>query len=328
MEPTIIEFQQTRDFSRKMNASFEFIKQNFKPLMKALLFIAGPPVLVGSILMGTFYSRFLTMTMQMGADPGNTDLAESYFGSAAFWLEITGAIIFLFVGTAVTVATVVCYMSEYNDSKTNKISVDVVWSRVKKKLMMYIGTMILYSLGLLLLYVLLIIPVTLFAAITPFLIVFAVIGMICLIVYVAITFSLVFIIRGYEPVGFFAAVSRAFYLIKGKWWSTFGLLFVMGLIQSMVSSVFFVPWYINIIISSLHSLETNTFQEPSAISQLINNIFLILYFLSSFLLYALPLIALNFQYFNLVEMKEARGLLSKIDTIGQTPEPSRTDDQY
>ncbi len=62
-----IEFHRTRDFSRKLNATFEFVKQNFKPLGKSILFIAGPPVLVASLVGGSFMSEF--MSFSMGGNP-------------------------------------------------------------------------------------------------------------------------------------------------------------------------------------------------------------------------------------------------------------------
>jgi hypothetical protein len=36
-----IEYHHTRDFSRKMNATFEFIRQNFKSLGKSILLLPG-----------------------------------------------------------------------------------------------------------------------------------------------------------------------------------------------------------------------------------------------------------------------------------------------
>ena len=51
-------------------------------------------------------------------------------------------------------------------------------------------------------------------------------------------------------------------------------------------------------------------------------------YLSQLLLYFLPNIGLAFQYFNLVELKESKGLLSEIDTLGQVKPRSTEEDQY
>ncbi|MDX1628482.1 MAG: hypothetical protein R3345_07270, partial [Fulvivirga sp.] len=122
--------------------------------------------------------------------------------------------------------------------------------------------------------------------------------------------------------------SRCFYLIKGKWWSTFALIFVCSIIQSVVSSVFFIPWYANLIIEMLHNVDQQVFQEPSTLFQIINGITLMLYFICSNLMYSIPLIAIAFQYFNLVERKEARGLMSKIETFGTDQSPDEDDEEH
>ena len=69
-----IEFHRTRDFSRKLNATFEFVKQNFKPLGKSILFIAGPPVLVASLVSGSFMSEFMSFSMVGNPDGRNGKL--------------------------------------------------------------------------------------------------------------------------------------------------------------------------------------------------------------------------------------------------------------
>ena len=66
-----IEFHRTRDFSRKLNATFEFVKQNFKPLGKSILFIAGPPVLVASLVSGSFMSEFMSFSSMGGNNRRN-----------------------------------------------------------------------------------------------------------------------------------------------------------------------------------------------------------------------------------------------------------------
>jgi hypothetical protein len=66
-----IEFHQTRDFSKKMNVTFEFIRQNFKALCKSILFIAGPSVLIASMLIGSFMGDFMTLSQSASLNPGN-----------------------------------------------------------------------------------------------------------------------------------------------------------------------------------------------------------------------------------------------------------------
>ena len=74
-----LEFHKARDFSKKINDTFEFLKQNFVPLTKSILFIAGPPVLMGSLMMGSFIGDFLDFTQSSIANPGSAEMAEKYF---------------------------------------------------------------------------------------------------------------------------------------------------------------------------------------------------------------------------------------------------------
>ena len=322
-----IEFQQERDFSKKMNATFEFIRQNFKSLSKSLLFIAGPTILLGSFFISSFYGKVFNVS-QMAGDPAGAENMLENFQTVGFWLEIAGIAVFTFLAGVFTISVVNNYMLAYEEKKTNHIEVSEIWDRVRQTLPLYMVTMILYVLALLVTYVVALVPMFLFISISPVLAFFGVLIVIGVIVYIWINLALLFFIRAYEKKGFFEAIARSFYLIRDKWWSTFGLVFITSLIAGTIASLFFIPWYINMIVTMLHSVQNNTFEEPSTLTEIFNNVFLLLYFLASFLLQALPLIALAFQYFNLVERKEAKGLMSRIHTVGQAPTPSNTDEQF
>jgi hypothetical protein len=327
---TPIEFQRARDFSKKLNATFEFIKQNFKSLAKSLLYIAGPPLLVGSVLAGGLYTDYFSFIGTLTKNPDQVGLGfEGIFGSTTIlFVKIGGAIFFMLASGVMIVSVVYNYILEYEASKSNVIDVNTIWDRVRNTLPMYIGTLFLFWLMTIAGYLLILGVIIGSAVVSGFLAFLAGIAVVVGFVYMVVTLSLVFIIRAYEKTGFFEAIQRSFFLIRDKWWSTFGLLVIIALIQSTIASIFLVPWYINFFVSMMHSLETSPVPQTSVVGDLINNVFMTLYFLVSFLMYALPLIALAFQYFNLIELKEAKGLLSRIESFGQTPEVPKQDEQY
>jgi hypothetical protein len=155
-----IEFQQARDFSKKLNATFEFIKQNFRPLTRCLLFIAGPPMLIGSILAGNLYTGYFDFVMGFSRNRGNPEMMVDYLTSPILWIQIAGAILLMFVSFVVIVSVVNNYMLEYNATKSNEIEVDAIWERVRNTLPMYFGTTFLYWLLLIAGYVLIILIIT------------------------------------------------------------------------------------------------------------------------------------------------------------------------
>lgn len=133
--------------------------------------------------------------------------------------------------------------------------------------------------------------------------------------YLGIALSLFFIVKLSEGTGFGATLSRCLLLTRGKWWSTFGLIFVavlilyvviigVGAIAVMVSGGFS---------ATLHALKDE--------SPLVNVVLTSLGSFSTLLLYPPLLLALAFQYFNLVERREGAGLSLMVESLGQTAAP-------
>ncbi|MBT1698687.1 hypothetical protein KK083_17475 [Fulvivirgaceae bacterium PWU4] len=327
---TLIDYHQTRDFSRKMNVTFEFVRQNFKPLGKSILFIAGPPVLLASLLMGSFFNDMFSASFSMGRG-SNPEVIRDMFLTPNFWLQLLLMCVFLMVSTVATIATINNYILLYEERKTNRIEVGDVWGRVRDTFWMYFGTALLFTIVSIAVYIAMVIPVVLLANVSLVLIVFGGMALFCLLVYLLFSSSLVFIIRAYERIGFFAALARSFKLVQGKWWSTFGLIIVLYIIVVVVSYVFMIPWYVITLVSSLHNAGVEGVGEPTSGFQTISLIFLTLYYLAQMVMYTLPNVGIAFQYFNLVERKEAKGLMSQIGSIGQAPAPtpsSAPDEHY
>ncbi len=313
---TPIEFHRPRDFNKKLNDTFEFLRQNLRPLFKSILIIAGPPVLMGSLLMGTFMGQFLNLAT--AADGGESStLIENYFLSPALWLQLTAGFLFLLISSVVTIASINNYILLYGEKKSNQIEVHEVCSRVRQTFWMYLGTMFLFTLLLLAAFLLLFFPIILTGAQSPWFTFFGIIGVMCGLFYIMFGASLTFFIRAYEKSGFFAALFRSFQLVRGKWWSTFGLITVLSFIVYTISYLFIIPWYVVTMVSTLHSVATNAFEEPSSGWKLLTIILFTLYYLAQMIMSAIPHIGIAFQYFNLVELKEARGLLADIQSLGK-----------
>lgn len=329
MQPiTIIEFHRARDFSNKLNVTFEFLKQNFKALSKSTLFIAGPPVLMGSLLLGSFIAELFNFSQAGLADPYGGESMEMLFTSVNFWLKITFGFLFMVISGVSTLSVINNYILVYGEKRSNQIEVGEIWEKVKQTFWMYLGTTILFVIVFMVVYIILLLPMFLLGAISPFLVGFGVIGIIVGLVYFLFGASFTFFIRAYEKRDFIGAIRRSFYLVRGKWWSTFGLIFILSLIVSTVSYLFIMPWYIMTIISTLHDTTASTFEESSATWKIITLLSFTLYYLAQMVLYSLPNIGIAFQYFNLVELKEARGLMSDIESLGTNSNDTPREEQY
>jgi hypothetical protein len=62
--------------------------------------------------------------------------------------------------------------------------------------------------------------------------------------------------------------------------------------------------------------------------ELWTTVFFAVYYMLQTLLNTLPNVGIAFQYFNLVELKEAKGLMTDIDTIGKPQETNRPEEHF
>ena len=132
-------------------------------------------------------------------------------------------------------------------------------------------------------------------------------------IYLAIALSLILAIMIFEEEGISVAFNRSFKLIKTKWWFTFGVFIVAGIIIYILSILISIPsmamglksMFFNL--KQTHNPAMNFsvgFYVVSSITNLISQFFTVI-----------PLIITCFLYFSFVEEKEKPSLLEKIDQI-------------
>jgi hypothetical protein len=128
--------------------------------------------------------------------------------------------------------------------------------------------------------------------------------------YLMIPSSLLWIIMIEEKRGFFSAFNRSLSLIRNYWWRTLGLLFISGLIQGAIGFFLQMPTHIIGFLHGFHQTESGTTQIPE---------YLVLagFYLSGLSQFFMIITALitAFQYYSIVEQKEAPDLLDRIDAI-------------
>lgn len=305
----MINLFQQRDFGDKINVTFQYITQNFKSFALALLYIVGPVALVAGITAGLMQSNvFSSISVNVDPDEKNNPFAAvqmlQNFLSPAFWLAMLFSLLAILAVSLVTYAHMKVYAqktAEINVPKDASGAVDITVNEVWEEVQPMIGRAILISvLGAIITFV------ACFVFLIP--------G-----IYVGVVFSLALAVTAFEETDFGATWSRCFTLIRDKWWSTFGLVFVMGIISGVIGLFFAIP-------AGLIGLLAGAKLLPGALS-----IWLILgsvvSTIGTTLLRCIIYIALGFQYTNLVERQEGRGLLSAIDSIGTNPsQPRATDD--
>jgi len=282
-----INLSRRRKFGQKLNATFEFIRQNAGGLFKSILYLAGPLILITSALVIYLQRDLFLITEGNSGDPFAMFNA---FSSSFGWTYALSVI-----STALLIAIVYDYMVLYQTKKSNQIEVSEVWQLVRNDFFRVLVGGFLVSIVVIIGFFLFILP-----------------GVI-----LAVLLSPIFIIMVKEKLNVFSAFSRSFNLVSGKWWSTFGIIVVSSVIQLIVTLVLILPFEGIKFLIGFNALEGPD-QEylNNSFFQIIDIAISSVTMLGGYFIYTILLIAIGFQYYNLVELKEASGLMEDIDQIG------------
>lgn len=276
--PEFMNLREERDFGEKFNATFQFARQNFKNLSLSLLFLGAPLMIVSNLFVAYYQSD-----MQVGTFNSANGLTND------LWYMYLVIVPVYIIAYSWLMTVTYAYMAEYLNGN-REITPGQVLNRasgnIGKILLASVITFVLMGFA----FVLLVIP--------------------GIYVSIAVTFVSVIIIVEEKPV--FESISRSFSLIKGKWWSTFGLLIVMSFVIGLMQLVFTIPTYVNLFFNAIHK-GVFSFDLGTILSSVIGTI-------GISLVYPLLFIAIAFQYFNMVERHESKGLMNEIDMAGQQSE--------
>jgi hypothetical protein len=269
-----INFQESRDFGELINVTFEFIRQNFLPLGKALLYIAGPFV----VLSGIFTSTVMIKTMAKFPVDQSVSLTDlvSYMSSYSLMNYI-----FMFITNSVIAGVVYEYIVLYiHEGPDNFTLTDLIET---------LQTDALHLLGIMFLSTILI---------TAGMLLFILPG-----IYLGVLLSPILIIALFENLDYAEAFERCRMLLSGYWWYTFGLLLVVIIIQTILMMAISFP--INIVSQAFMGPASGALTKSSQIILIVSSI------ISSvnYFLYSIPMITVAFHYFNLMQRKEGIGYI-------------------
>lgn len=283
-----VQFYKIRDFGEKINVTFEFIRENILNLLKVVLLIVAPM----GLLMGIFFSGMFSTISQASLNQGMSE-AESLSFVAELGLNYLLMLLLSMVTVSFLVVSVYTYMLSKDKGEGPVSPVDILKKAAVKipqmiVLMILIG--IVSGIGLIFFFL-------------P--------G-----IYLWVTLSLALPIFVFEDLGIGKSFSKSFTLIKGKWWSTFGLLVITGIIASVVSYLFAIPFYAGFLGDAFSFVNIDE-DDPSAIFAAFSSWYTVVgmgfMMIGTYVTYLIPLVALSFQYFNLSERVEGRGIRGQID---------------
>ncbi|MFY0604609.1 MAG: hypothetical protein JXQ93_11755 [Flavobacteriaceae bacterium] len=295
MNPTnnYVEFKKERDLGATITDAFKFIRLEWKPFFATIFKASIIPliVLIGAIIMYLYsiYDAVNTIDYYDNSDP------FAGFGSVFFYIGIASL-----AGLVVYVLAHLSglhYIKEYVNNK-GSVTYENVMSGVKKNFWGFTGLSVLIVVTLIVSFMICFLPI----------------------LYTWPIMTLLPMIYVFGNKGVFDSYGHSFSYVSGKHWAdTFGIMFVVSLIVSVLGSVFSIPSMIyqfiqmGTILESNDPTETfNMFKDPIYI------LLTVISYIGQYFMYAITLITNVFIYYDINEQKNASGTLEKIDSIGQS----------
>ena len=284
---TNIELAKPRDFGEIISDTFQFVRQNFKPLLKYFFIFCGFFLLASTVLNVLVQVKALSFMSNINTYDFQEDKVSSVFSMLSVYLLL----IFFMILTQVSINVMaLCYMTIYKQKQNITPTTEEMWGYFKFYFLKIFGSSLLLSI---------LIVLGAFFCLLP--------G-----IYLAIVFALVPPIMIVENTSFGYAFNRCFSLIKNNWWQTFGTLIVVYIIIYVCSMVVTVP---SMIFGAgsvfLHIKEKTPLTLPVSIITSISQSFI-------HVLYILLTVAVGLCYFNLTESKEGTHMMERINQFGNT----------
>ena len=245
-----IEFYRQRTFTEKMNATFEFIRENWKPLLKYSFYLIMPVCLVQSLAMNAFFNSYNNIKDFTQESPiaANSDV-YGFIANYGIWM------LCMLIGMSIISGMIYAMMQTYSvrENKLENLQLDDFKNLLIRNTWKYIRIMlalILYSFVALMLIVMMMTPG---ASSTLITIVITIALLACLV-------PLLMMIPVYifeRDITFLNAIGKAWRFGSKTLGGLIGLVVVMNVIASVIRSVTMMPWYAGAAIGTFLSSSSN-----------------------------------------------------------------------
>lgn len=292
-----IAFYRERSATDVINVTFQFLRDQFGPLLKGLLFLAGP-FLIGAQVLVTFAVG--TQTAGAGGAP-----------SPLVFLQFPLAVI----GNVVACAVVIGAMEVYQMEGASALTTRRLWNVTRTHGMALFGRQIL--IGLVVgsvaaltgaLFAGLAAGLGLFGGDPPITaVIIGIVGFILSlgwIFYAAPTFSL--LLPGQVDTERSISLTRCVQLVKGRWGQTLGVWFLASLIGAIIFSVGRLSAFVVGALKAMGSAGSASLLVAGIFGGVANT-----------LTPAITYTAMTFQYYNLIEQKEQVSLEAEVQRIDE-----------
>lgn len=233
-----------RTFGDKLNATFDFIKENWKVLLKYVTYLLLPVSLIQALSMNGL------MGMMLGtADPAVVEAMFTDSGQVVAFVSYYGLLLLIsLIGTNLLGALVYTLMRLYNEREQRLSGIEFG----ELKPLLYRNFKRLFSLTLFAIFMMVLIGLVigvLASLVSSFSVLF-----VFLLLFVCLLLLAPLLLWGsiylFEDISLMKAFSKAFRLGFATWGGVVLMAIVMGFLASILQGVTTMPWYISILVKT------------------------------------------------------------------------------
>ena len=293
MENQKIPLYKIRSFGVKVGDTFAFVSENIKPMLKYITYFLLPVSLVMGLSLNGYLNGITAMAMsaQMkNAEPATSDLAT-------FVSSMGGLIVISLLSYPLLTAIVYSLMRLY-EARENGLK-NLAWDELKPTFMRMLGRAFkLMGFGVLL---------TLLVGLVlgfPLIWLFREAGIPILILFYLLLLVVLFPLLLMSPIYLFEdeislidALKKSLRLGFKTWGGIFAVVFVLGLIISIISGIVSMPWTIAMVMKMMFTLNEGSDGFTQSVGfNFLTYLFSVLQAFVSYICYMIPLVGLAYQY--------------------------------
>ena len=295
-----------RPFGEKLNAAFDFIKENWKPLLKLTAYLILPLCLIQALSLNGLMGGAMTMTTLVNSAVANSDLGML----AGFITYYMLYMLLYLIGTAMLSSLVYALIRTYNEREGGLQGVTL--GELKPLLFRNMGRMFLLMVVSTVLVVLVMIQMGALMYLSKFTLILTV----PLLIAFSVPLALFAPIYLFEDITIMAALGKTFRLGFATWGGVFLISIIMGIIGSVLQGVTMVPWYVATVVKYFFAMsDTGSTATVSVGYSFLLYLLGIIQAFGAYLSMIFTLIGLAYQYGHASEVVDSVTVESDIDNF-------------
>ncbi|MDR1408243.1 MAG: hypothetical protein LBJ23_09395 [Tannerella sp.] len=236
-----IKYYRIRTFGERLNVSFDYLRETWKPLLKFSLYLILPICLIQSFAI----NAVMRFSFRMGYD----GMEE---GFTYFMMHYVVYFLCLLLGSAILGALVYTLMQVYDRRETRLA--DLGWTDFKPLLIKNFKKsfhVLLLITAFMFLYAAVMVAM---AILSPWTLIITVLLLLIAVVVFGVPFTMLLPIYLFEDRSLKSSLQKTIKYGFGAWGEIFLVMFVFGLLANIISWVTTMPWYILTIVGSILGL--------------------------------------------------------------------------